>query len=142
MTKMGREVFVDREMDVMCGARPGEPELARDSLDGPGPVAEQALVQHEGAREAARMAFDVEDVPEPEQQRLRRAEPVARLERGGHLQRVTERYEEALVGAELAERVEPEGHEAADPWVLHDERRRVAVFVLEQRRQPTAKPVG
>ena len=89
-----------------------------------------------GSPGAAGIAFHLEDVPQPEQERLICREVVTCLERGGHLERVSDRDHEPCGRSGPDQRLLPERDKPADPRILDHEERSVAVLVLQQIDEP------
>ena len=140
MAQVGREERVDvRLRRGAVAPRQRQAEVPADAAERRGPVRQQIVVAHVGARQVARVGLGVEDVAQPDEVRHERVDPVAGLERGGDVERAADGRDDARPGVEPGQRVGPERQQAADARVLEDEQPALAVLRAQHLQGPLAQ---
>jgi hypothetical protein len=131
VAKLGRDKAVDLRRRRLALAGPGHRQAAPDGVDHPAPVLQQLVVGHREPRQAPRRGFALQDIAEPQDFAVAGVQAVAAGQRGGHFRRAAHHGDDARLGAERAERLDPERQQLADPGILQDEQRRVAEFATQ-----------
>jgi hypothetical protein len=120
----GRNELLDGRMRDVRQAGPDQPEFAGDAPRLALPIAEERLVRDEHAREVTGAVLRLEHVPEPQEQRLRPSELVARLQRRSDFEWVADRHHDGRRHPDLRQGVAPDGKDSAQPRILDHERTR------------------
>jgi len=131
MTDFGGEKTVDVQFTVQRAARPDETGLAGDLGERSAPIAEQAFVGTEGARQVAGGLFGIQDMAEPDQQHGLFGEVVSSAEGAGDFQGIAQGQEDGGIDVQGVQGGLPQGQQAAKPRVLDDDRAVCAEFSLQ-----------